>query len=74
MALWGYYVCLALNSSSRGIEAVAIAYFIFTFTWFDCAQYAHIAWWTMSITAVKSASVSRFSPFRSELGQLPITN
>ena len=57
-----------------GIEAVAIAYFIFIFTWFDCAQYAHIAWWAMSLTAVKSASVSRLSGFRSESGQLPITN
>ncbi len=72
IALWGYYVCLALNSSRRSIEAVAIAYFIFIFTWFDCAQYAHIAWWTMSLTAVKSASVSRFSRFRSESGQVVI--
>lgn len=74
MALWGYYVCLALNSSLGGIEAVVIAYLIFTFPWFDCAQYAHIAWWTMSCVAVKSASVIRFSRWRSESGQLPITN
>ncbi|MGB8688789.1 MAG: O-antigen polymerase, partial [Microcoleus sp.] len=74
MALWGYYVCLALNSSLGGIEAVVIAYLIFTFTWFDCAQYAHIAWWTMSFVPVKSASVTRFSRWRSESGQLPITN
>ncbi len=72
--LWGYYVCLALNSSMRGVEAVAIAYLIFTFTWFDCAQYAHIAWWTMSLAGVKSASVSRFSRLRSQSGQLLITN
>jgi O-antigen ligase len=52
MALWGYYVCLALNYSLGGIEAVVIAYLIFTFTWFDCAQYAHIAWWTMSFAGV----------------------
>lgn len=74
IALWGYYVCLAQNSSLRGIEAVAIAYLIFTFTWFDCAQYAHIAWWTMSLATVKSASATRFSRFRAESGQLPITN
>ncbi|MEG4802220.1 O-antigen ligase family protein [Microcoleus sp. ARI1-B5] len=74
IALWGYYVCLAVNSSVRGIEAVAIAYLIFTLTWFDCAQYAHIAWWTMSLAAVKSASVTRFSRLRSESGQLLITN
>ncbi|MEG3845819.1 O-antigen ligase family protein [Microcoleus sp. herbarium19] len=71
IAVWGYYVCLAVNSSLRGIEAVAIAYLIFTFTWFDCAQYAHIAWWTMSLAAVKSAFVTGF---RAESGQLPITN
>ncbi|MEG4503512.1 O-antigen ligase family protein [Microcoleus sp. F6_B4] len=74
IALWGYYICLALNSSLRGIEAVAIAYLIFTFTWFDCAQYAHIAWWTMSLAAVKSASATRFSRFRAESGQLLITH
>ena len=74
IALWGYYVCLALNSPLRGIEAVAIAYLIFTLTWFDCAQYAHIAWWTMSFAAVKSASITRFYRCRGESGQLPITN
>ncbi|MEG4807452.1 O-antigen ligase family protein [Microcoleus sp. F8-D3] len=74
IALWGYYVCLALNSSLRGIETVAIAYLIFTFTWFDCAQYAHIAWWTMSLAAVKSASATRFFRLRAESGQLLITN
>ncbi|MBE9161641.1 O-antigen ligase [Tychonema sp. LEGE 06208] len=74
MALWGYYVCLALNSSLRGIEAVAIAYLIFIFTWFDCAQYAHIAWWTMSFAGVKSASFTRFYRFRSQSGQWVITN
>ena len=45
IALWGYYLYLAFKSSVRGVEAVAIAYLIFTFTWFDCAQYAHIAWY-----------------------------
>ncbi|WP_228056901.1 hypothetical protein [Tychonema sp. LEGE 07203] len=74
IALWGYYVCLALNSSMRGIEAVVIAYLIFTVTWFDCAQYAHIAWWILSLAAVKSASFTRFYRFRSQSGQWVITN
>ncbi len=72
IGLWGYYLYLAVNSSLRGIEAVAIAYLIFTFTWFDCAQYAHIAWWTMSIATVKSAFVT--TGFRVKSGQLLITN
>ncbi|MEZ2226443.1 hypothetical protein [Microcoleus sp.] len=41
---------------------------------FKCAQYAHIAWWTMSFAGVKSAYVMRFSPWRSESGQLLITH
>lgn len=71
IAVWGYYVCLAVNSSVRGIEAVAIAYLIFISTWFDCAQYAHIAWWMMSLAMIESAFVTGF---RAESGQLLITN
>ncbi|MEZ2300157.1 MAG: O-antigen ligase family protein [Microcoleus sp.] len=71
IALWGYYVCLAVKSSVCGIEAVAIAYLIFTFTWFEGAQYAHIAWWTMSLAMIKSAFVNGF---RAESGQLLITH
>jgi hypothetical protein len=53
IALWGYYLSLALQSSIRGIAAIAIAYVVFAVTWFDCAQYAHIAWWTLSFAAVR---------------------
>ncbi|WP_293271561.1 MULTISPECIES: O-antigen ligase family protein [unclassified Microcoleus] len=53
IALWGYYLSLALQSSIGGIAAVAIAYLVFAVTWFDCAQYAHIAWWTLSFAAVR---------------------
>ncbi|WP_228056709.1 hypothetical protein [Microcoleus sp. LEGE 07076] len=70
-ALWGYYVCLAVKSSVYGIESVAIAYLIFTLTWFEGAQYAHIPWWILSLAPVKSTSFTRL---RSKSGQLPITN
>jgi O-antigen ligase len=53
IALWGYYLSLALQSSIRGIAAVAIAYLVFAVTWFDCAQYAHIVWWTLSFAGVR---------------------
>jgi O-antigen ligase len=53
LGLWGYYLSLALQSSIRGIAAVAIAYLVFAVTWFDCAQYAHIAWWTLSFATVR---------------------
>ncbi len=74
IALWGYYVCLGLNYSRGGIEAVAIAYLIFTFTWFDGAQYAHIVWWMMSFAGVESAYFTRFSRWRSQSDQLAITS
>ncbi|MEG4323133.1 MULTISPECIES: O-antigen ligase family protein [unclassified Microcoleus] len=53
IVLWGYYLSLALQSSLHGIAAVALAYLVFAVTWFDCAQYAHIAWWTLSFAAVR---------------------
>ncbi|MEG3863553.1 hypothetical protein [Microcoleus sp. herbarium12] len=53
LGLWGYYLSLALQSSMRGMAAVAIAYLVFAVTWFDCAQYAHIAWWTLSFATVR---------------------
>ncbi|MFB2920076.1 O-antigen ligase family protein [Aerosakkonema funiforme] len=37
-----------IQSPYQGIEAIAICYLIFTFTWFECAQYTHIMWWALS--------------------------
>ncbi|MDZ8259844.1 hypothetical protein [Nostoc sp. ChiQUE01b] len=38
-----------IKSPYRGIEAVFIAYLAFTLTWFECAQFTHLAWWSLSI-------------------------
>ncbi|MBE9120414.1 O-antigen ligase family protein [Tychonema sp. LEGE 07199] len=53
IALWGYYLSLALQCSIDPMAAVAIAYLVFAVTWFDCAQYAHMVWWTLSFAGVK---------------------
>lgn len=58
--LWGYYIYLAIESSFPGMEAIAIAYLIFSLTWFDSAQYAHIPWWTLSIGGVFFTSKINF--------------
>ncbi len=42
-----------------GIEAVAVAYIAFTFTWFECAQFTHIAWWVLSLWGVKEINVGK---------------
>jgi len=47
-ALWGYYIFLNRKSPSRRMLAVAIAYLTFTLTWFECAQFTHLAWWSLS--------------------------
>lgn len=54
LALLGLCLVQIVNSPYRGIEAVAIAYFAYTFTWFECAQFTHIAWWALSFFGMSS--------------------
>ncbi|MDB9518058.1 O-antigen ligase family protein [Roseofilum reptotaenium CS-1145] len=48
-ALWGYGIFLVVRSPNGKLLAVAIAYWVFTLTWFECAQFTHIACWTLSL-------------------------
>lgn len=50
LALLGYSLYRLLLFQNRPLAAIAVTYLIFTFTWFDCAQYTHIAWWCFSVT------------------------
>jgi len=43
-----------IKSPLQGIEAVVIAYLVFTFTWFECAQFTHLAWWSLSFWGMNS--------------------
>jgi len=52
LTLLGFCLYLLLQSPYRGIEAVVIAYVAFSFTWFDCAQYTHLVWWSLSFCGV----------------------
>jgi O-antigen ligase len=54
VALLGLCLVQIINSPYRGIEAVAIAYFAYTFTWFECAQLTHIAWWGLSFFSMSN--------------------
>ncbi|OCR02850.1 hypothetical protein BCD67_16365 [Oscillatoriales cyanobacterium USR001] len=67
--LWGYYIYLAIKLSFHGMEVVAIGYLIFAFTWFECAQYAHIPWCALSISgAFLTSNVDRkVSPYFNQL-------
>lgn len=48
LGLIGFCLYMVHKSSFPGIEAIVIAYLIFTFTWYECAQYTHIFWWSLS--------------------------
>ncbi|MGB5970814.1 MAG: hypothetical protein WA865_22270 [Spirulinaceae cyanobacterium] len=58
--LIGYCYWQVKHSSYCGIETVAIAYFIFTLTWFECAQFSHLAWWALSLSSFPLVSPSLF--------------
>ncbi|WP_272819369.1 hypothetical protein [Scytonema hofmannii] len=55
-ALLAFCMWQVIQSPYRGIEAVAIAYLAFTFTWFECAQFTHLVWWSLSF---KGMSLTR---------------
>ncbi len=51
LTLFAFCLWQVIKSPYRGIEAVLIVYLAFTFTWFECAQFTHIAWWVLSLSA-----------------------
>lgn len=51
LTLFTFCFWQVFKSPYRGIEAVLIVYLAFTFTWFECAQFTHIAWWVLSLSA-----------------------
>ncbi|MDY6939571.1 MAG: O-antigen polymerase, partial [Cyanobacteriota bacterium] len=62
VGIWGMLVYLTLCGYSlhkiiqlryRGLESAVIVYFIFTFLWFECAQYTHLIWWVFSLADTK---------------------
>lgn len=52
ISLFSFSLWQIINSPWRGIEAIAIVYLIFTLTWFECAQFSHLAWWALSLWRV----------------------
>lgn len=49
LVLIGFCLYLVQKSSMAGMLAVAIAYLTYTFTWYECAQFTHIFWWSLSL-------------------------
>ncbi len=53
--LLGFYLWRVIKSPLRGIVAIALAYFIFSLTWFECAQFSHLVWWALSLWGVTAS-------------------
>lgn len=47
--LWWFSLRNTIKAPLLGIEAVPLAYLIYTLTWYESAQFSHIAWWACSI-------------------------
>lgn len=47
--LWWFFLKCTVRTRLLGIEAVAIAYLIYTLTWYESAQFSHLAWWALSV-------------------------
>ena len=60
LTLFAFCFWSLLKSPYRGIEAVLIVYLAFTFTWFECAQFTHIAWWVLGLSAYERHQKSQF--------------
>lgn len=46
--LWWFFLKCTVRTELIGIEAVAIAYLIYTLSWYESAQFSHLAWWALS--------------------------
>ncbi|WP_375512751.1 O-antigen ligase family protein [uncultured Nostoc sp.] len=67
LGLINFCLWYVLKSSYRDIGAVAIAYLIFTFTWYECAQYTHIFWWSLSFFDYEKVNHSSFTRHQSSV-------
>ncbi|MDP5016306.1 MAG: O-antigen ligase domain-containing protein [Dolichospermum sp.] len=45
LVIFGYF----FKVSESPFSSVAVAYIIYTFTWFESGQFSHIAWWSLSL-------------------------
>lgn len=60
LGLIGFCLWCVLKSPYRDIGGVAIAYLIYTFTWYESAQYTHIFWWSLSFFAHEKVNCNSF--------------
>lgn len=47
-ALFGLFLVVSARGEGWGLEAVGVVYLAFGMTWFESAQFSHLAWWALS--------------------------
>jgi len=47
--LFGFFMWVTARGAGWGLEVVGIVYLAFGLTWFESAQYSHLAWWALSV-------------------------
>ncbi len=67
LGLLGSCFWQVINSSSQGLEVVVITYLVFTFTWFECAQFTHLAWWALSYLGISPKELKMGYVFQTTL-------
>jgi len=55
LLLFGFFLYATARGAGWGLEALAVVYFVFGLTWFESAQYSHVAWWALSVGFALSA-------------------
>ena len=49
LSMFAFFIWCSFNSKFRGIEATAIAYLVYTMTWYESGQFSHLGWWGLSV-------------------------
>lgn len=49
ISIFIFFIWCAFNSAFLGIEATAIAYLVYTMTWYESGQFSHLGWWGLSV-------------------------
>jgi hypothetical protein len=49
LSTFAFFIWCAINSLFLGIEATAIAYLVYTMTWYESGQFSHLGWWGLSV-------------------------
>jgi len=49
LLLLGVFLAVTARGAGWGLEAVLVVYLAYGLTWFESAQFSHLAWWALSV-------------------------